>query len=340
MKIVTKMLSYKNQKPGYLLGYCLVFCACFLWSFSSVHAQMNLDKAELAIDTNYLRLGQQTVLKFSVTCNKDRKPVIPDWKEVLKDKLDIISLGNADTISTNNSQIKIRQEIIVAKFNEDTTVIDSLMIPLTKKKDTVFIACNQLKVFPLLENVDTSKEFRDIKAPVDVPYSWREILPYMLIISGVVVLIVLLWLVIKLLRKMSKKREVAVVEEAPKIIIPANIIALEKLNKIKAEEKWFTTDSKLYITELTDVLREYIFNRWGFYAQESTTEEILAAAFIITVDHLHLQNLKDILNTADFVKFAKANTGTDENKLMLSKAFMFVESTALPPDNSQAPSNE
>jgi len=338
-------MRFKNQDSRarylalrYPVRYILILASWFL--VLSSYAQMNLNKAELAIDTNYLRLGQQTVLKFSVTCNKDRKPIIPDWKTILKDKLDVISIGNADTVSTDNAQVKIRQEMVVAKFNEDTTIIDSLIIPLTKKKDTTFVVSNTLKVFPLLENVDTSKDFRDIKAPVDIPYSWKEILPYMLIIGGVVILIVLIWLLVKLLRKVSKKKEVLVVEEPPKIIIPADVIALEKLNKIKAEEKWFTTDSKIYLSELTDVLREYIHNRWGFYAQESTTEEILAAEFIISIQHTHLQNLKDILSTADFVKFAKANTGTDENKMMLNKAFMFVESTALPIENTNTPANE
>ena len=115
----------------------------------------------------------------------------------------------------------------------------------------------------------------------------------------------------------------------PKPIIPAHIIALGKLNKLKAEEKWFTTDSKLYNTDLTDILREYIFNRWGFDAQESTSEEILAAEFILTIEPSHLKTLKDILGTADFVKFAKANTTTDENKLMLEKAILFIEMTTL-----------
>ncbi len=338
-------IRIKNKEPRtkpldlrHLFRYVLVLGSLFL--AQSSYAQMNLNKAELTIDTNYLQLGQQTVLKFSITCNKDRKPIIPDWKNVLKDKLDIISMGNADTISSTESQIKVRQEIVVAKFNEDTVSIDSLLIPLVKKKDTIFVACNQLKIYPVLENVDISKDFRDIKSPVDVPYTWKEVLPYMIIIGGAVILGILIWLLIRFLRRLSKKKEIIIVPEPPKIIIPADIIALEKLNQIKSGEKWFTTDSKLYLTELTDVLREYIFNRWGFYAQESTTEEILAANFIISINHEHLQNLKDILGTADFVKFAKANTGTDENKLMLDKAFVFVESTSLPTENNDINKSE
>jgi len=331
--VATDNCPLLQQGVKRLFGLIILFTC-----LSSIHSQ-SLDIAELKIDTNYLKLGQQTVLKFSVTCNKDRKPVIPDWKEILKDKLEIISLGNADTVSLTDSQIKIRQELVVAKFNEDTSVIDSLVVPLYKKRDTLFIPCNDLTIYPIPENVDMSKDFRDIKSPEDIPYSWQEILPYILLFVAVIVLGLLTWLMVVLIKKYRKKKAPIIIAEEPKVIIPADTIALEKLNRLKTEEKWFTTDSKTYITELTDILREYIFNRWEFDARESTSEEILAADFILKVDHIHLQNLKDILSTADFVKFAKANTSTDENKSMLDKAFKFVETTALPPGEDQGVDN-
>ena len=87
----------------------------FVFLSSNIQAQ-SLNIAELSVDTNFLRLGQQTVLKFSITCSKDRRPIIPDWKDVLKDKLDIISAGNADTISITDTELKIRQELVVAKY--------------------------------------------------------------------------------------------------------------------------------------------------------------------------------------------------------------------------------
>jgi hypothetical protein len=314
------------------LGASLLLLLGMFFFFSGFAKAQSLNIAELSIDTNYLKLGQQTILKFSVTCNKDRKPIIPIWKNVLDGKLDIISAGNADTIALTDWQLKIRQELVVAKFNEDTSVIDSLFIPLVKNKDTIFIQCDDLKIYPISEKVDMEHGIRDIKSPEDIPYTFQEILPYALAILAVILFCLIVYLVIYFIRKARKKKVIVEAIPEPEPKIPADIIALEKLNKLKAEEKWFTTDSKAYLTELTDILREYIYNRWDFDAQESTSEEILAAEFILKVDHVHLQNLKDILSTADFVKFAKANTGPDENKAMLTKALVFVETTALPPE--------
>src|SRR5687767_3437337 len=140
------------------LGASLLLLISMMLLNTGIKAQ-SLQIAELSLDTNYLKLGQQTILKFSVTCNKDRRPVIPNWKEVLDGKLEIISAGNADTIAITDGQIKINQELVVAKFNEDTSVVDSLLIPLVKKRDTIFIPCNYLKIYPIPENVDVSKGF-------------------------------------------------------------------------------------------------------------------------------------------------------------------------------------
>ena len=307
----------------------------FFFVFSLGLQAQSLDVAELSIDTNYIRLGQQTVLKFSVTCSKDRRPVIPVWKDVLKDKLDIISEGPADTIAITGSQLKVRQELVVAKFNEDTSVIDSLQIPLCKNRDTLFVATNALKIYPVLEEVDMEKDIRDIKSPVDIPYDWHEFMPYIIGFIGLIVLGLLIWIIIRLVKRKRKNKVVEIVPEPPPVIIPAHLIALEKLELLRVGEKWLTTHSKTYITELTDILREYIFNRWGFDARESTSEEILSAGFIAQVDPDHLRKLKEILGTADYVKFAKANTSTDENRQMLEKATGFVEITQQPEEDTK-----
>lgn len=289
-------------------------------------SQIN-NSVELKADTNQLKLGQQTVLEVSVICSKDRKPVLPDWKIVLKDKLDIISASNADTLSITYTQLKIRQELIVGKYNEDTTIVDSVLVPLVKNRDTVFAYSNKLTIYPVLEKVDLNNDIRDIKGPEEIPYSWREMLPYIISFVALVIAGLLTWLIITIIRKIRKRKTKVTAPEPPKVIIPADIIALEKLNQLRTSEAWFTTDSKEYLTSLTDILREYIYNRWNFDARESTSEEILSAEFIQLVDDDHLQKLKDILSTADLVKFAKASTGTDENKHMLEKGILFVETT-------------
>lgn len=299
-----------------------------LLCYVSSNAQ-NLDVAELKLDTNYLKLGQQTLLKFSVTTHKSRKPVLPVWKNVLDKKLDIISEGDVDTLSITESKLKVRQELIVAKFNEDTLILDSLRIPLVKGRDTIIVESNSLTVYPILENVDLDKDIRDIKSPEEIPFNWREILPYIILFVGILILILIIYLLVRLIKKRRKKKAIETEPDIPVVKIPAHIIALEKLDELKRNEKWFTMDSKGYMSDLTDIIREYISNRWGFEAMESTSEEILSAPFIVQIEHDHLQHLKELLAKSDFVKFAKASTSNEENKWMLDQSILFVEMTKM-----------
>ena len=87
-------------------------------------------------------------------------------------------------------------------------------------------------------------------------------------------------------------------------------------------------DQKAYYTMLTDTLRQYIQERFGFNAKEMTSAEIL--------QHLHetgdrdmLDELTELFQTADLVKFAKYSTLLNENDLNLVNAVNFIDKTKL-----------
>jgi hypothetical protein len=110
--------------------------------------------------------------------------------------------------------------------------------------------------------------------------------------------------------------------------LPAHIIALGKLEKIRKEKIWSRGMVKEYHSELTDVIREYIENRFGVFAVEMTTSEILSSfdqsSFIDNSDYMKLQR---ILELADAVKFAKYQALQNENDLSIRYSVEFVEST-------------
>ena len=61
--------------------------------------------------------------------------------------------------------------------------------------------------------------------------------------------------------------------EAPKI--PAHVTALEKLEKLKEEKLWQQGKLKLYYSELSDITRQYIEQRFYINAMEQVTDEIM-----------------------------------------------------------------
>ena len=87
-------------------------------------------------------------------------------------------------------------------------------------------------------------------------------------------------------------------------------------------------NSKEYYTKLTDTIRRYIEERYGFNAMEMTSSEIIAN-LTATQDESALSELRHLFLTADLVKFAKYSTLINENDMNLVNAIDFINQTKL-----------
>lgn len=123
----------------------------------------------------------------------------------------------------------------------------------------------------------------------------------------------------------NRKQEVQV----EKVVIkrPAHVIALEKLSGLRQEAFWKKGNVKKHQSELTYIIREYLEERFGIKALESTTDEIVYALKNKDFQSDHENNLKEILQIADLVKFAKAEPPLDINETFVTKAESFVHET-------------
>jgi len=128
-------------------------------------------------------------------------------------------------------------------------------------------------------------------------------------------------------RKKYKKQEHVINEPEPEIILPAHILALEALKKLELQQLWQQGLIKEYQTELTSIIRNYLENRYGIHAQKMTTEEIISALRPTSLSENHKTELREILNVADLVKFAKALPDTNIHDLFMNRARIFVENT-------------
>ena len=109
---------------------------------------------------------------------------------------------------------------------------------------------------------------------------------------------------------------------------PAEEVALEKLDVIRQDKIWQEGRTKQYHTELTDVIREYIGRRFMIQSSEKTSDETLRALQPVMTEQKDLfQSLKQMLQLADLVKFAKWTTTPDENERSLRTAYDFVKET-------------
>ena len=78
---------------------------------------------------------------------------------------------------------------------------------------------------------------------------------------------------------------------------------------------------------VTDALREYIVARYGVGAMDMTTAEIFEGLKETDVPEDLYQEMKDLFERADFVKFAKFTASDEENAQVLPQAVRFVTTT-------------
>jgi hypothetical protein len=277
------------------------------------------------IDSNEILIGKQAHVTLEITHAKNQKI---QWAEIpdTLGKVEIIDKSKIDTaLAADSSTIINKQRLVLTCFDSGYYVFPPFRYVDASNPDT---AKNFAETQPLLLTVntipvDTTKAIKEIKGPVEVPFSIEDLLPYiygLLILAAIVVATIYLY-------KRFKKKPVVKIYEKPKR--PAHEIANEELNKLREEKLWQKGDFKSYHTRLTDIIRLYLWHRYDVNGMEMTTDEILSNHFIKQTDQESFSKLKYILELADFVKFAKLIPVANENEQSLSNAYDFISATKL-----------
>ena len=169
--------------------------------------------------------------------------------------------------------------------------------------------------------VDTATfQIHDIKGQMRYPLTFKEVLPW---IGAGLLIIALLMLGIGMIDRANKRKA-----EAGKPKDPAYIIALRELDKWRGDKHWAPERQKAFYSGITDALKTYIEDRFGVDAPEMTTAELFDA--LKGAEDLPAElreELREVFECADFVKFAKHVASREENARALPTAVRFVTST-------------
>jgi len=250
---------------------------------------------------------------------------LPVFGESLQDGIEIVDRSAIDSTTLPDGRLQLHQQLTLTSFKDSLFAIQP--IPVTSGEDTFWTDPMALNVIQPFE-VDSSMAITDIKDIEKAPIWWWGIIRWILLVVGLCLLIELgfwLW------RKYDKYRKREEQPVAPELLRPADEVALEKLDEIKAQKIWKDGKVKEYQTELTDVVREYIGRRFGVQSTEKTSDETLRAMKTL-IDKPLYERLKSMLQLADLVKFAKWHTTPDENEQALTTAYDFVNETKQVPE--------
>jgi hypothetical protein len=302
----------------------LLYILIFLFGSLGLSAQ-SVD-VNASIDTNFLLIGEQTQIELKVQYRLDGEPVsvqFPALTDTINEFVEIVTSSVVDTIypdPTDLSLVQQVQKITITSFDSGSYVIPYFEFNINN--GLFQTGPLELEVRPM--QVDTAEAIMDIKGPLEEPFSFVDWVKT----NWIWICIVLALIVggILLIRFLKNRPDKMIEEEIIPEIAP-DITALEKLNQLRDDKLWQNDKVKLYHSEISEIVREYLEKRYQVNALENTTDEILQSIRFHGISPIQTTKLNQILVLADLVKFAKEKPLANENDMSLINAIEFIENT-------------
>lgn len=282
-------------------------------------AQVTVDAS---IDSTQLFIGQQAKIKLQVSMNAGQKLLLPQYPDTIVAGVEVVDIAKPDTQMLNdNKRLLISQEYTVTSFDSALYYLPPFEVSVDNKiyRSKTPLA---LKVYSVPVDTVHADQFFGPKAIHEVNLTWSDIdtlvyaLIIMLILAGISIFFVI--------RYRDNKPIIKIIKIEPKL--PPHQMAMKKIDEIKSNKAMLRDNPKVYYTELTDVIRTYIKERFGFNALEMTSTEIIDHLMQVK-DQQSIAELKLLFETADLVKFAKHAPLINENDMNLVNAVDFINET-------------
>lgn len=277
-----------------------------------------------SFDSTNIYIGDQINFTITLLQPKDIELNLQTYTDTLCHNIEILSGPSIDSINIEENLLKTTHKYLITSF--DSGFYEVPPVYAEYKTGTgvkrFYSDYSPLSVMRVNITPPDSAEIFDIMEPFGAPISLGEILPWLILTALAAAII---WVLIRLLKKYRKKEEESGVLINPD---PAHVIAFRDLEKLRDEQLWQKGEVKLYYSRLTEILRQYLENRFRVFSLELTTSEtldiLLKSGF---KKNQQYENLKSILSGADLVKFAKYKPDPVENDTHFQNSWAFVEET-------------
>ncbi len=286
---------------------------------------------EAQIDSLQILIGEQAKIQLQVAMDAKQRAVFPVYTDTLVRGVEIIDIAKPDTQYLNdNKRMLIKQEYTVTSFDSALYYLPPMVVSVDNKEYKSRALA--LKVYSMPVDTLHPDQFFGQKTVMKAPFVWEDW--YGLLGCSFLALPLLALLIYFIIRIRDNKPIIRKVKVEPKL--PPHQAAMLEIERIKGEKIWQKGRSKEYYTELTDAIRTYIKDRFGFNALEMTSSEIIDKLLEIN-DKEAISDLKELFQTADLVKFAKHDPQMNENDANLINAIDFINETKQPDEENLKP---
>lgn len=296
--------------------------ALFLLAATGIGSAAPDARLTVSLDSAHLLMGKVTPLHISLTAPDDPEARLVIPKDSLDGKVEILEILKADTVNHGNGRLEINQDILLQSFDSGDYRLKPVLY--VAGGDTIESNRLVLRVMPVMNDSIQLNDFADVS---DVERKWYDYIPdflydyfwyiiMSLILFGGVVAAIIYYRGRKQPEQKISAPVLSPYEEA--------ITGLTLLREKKLCEKGY---EKQFYSDLTEILRIYLFRQFGINAMEMTSTEILRSLESNPMTRVPRHYMDRVLEIADFVKFAKVRPLPDDNVKAFDSAVKFVEDT-------------
>lgn len=278
------------------------------------------------VDSTQVTMSGRTMLRIEVLKNGHAGAIVglPTVEPGKTNEFNGVEVReiNVDSTALSNGRMQVNYNILVQPFEVGDVTFPKFKYVVAQ--DTFYSEAVSMKVL----EPQMPKEMRDslyinpMEGPVSIKGRWYDFVPewwyWAVIIAAAIALIVVV--------AMLYKKNGPTLLPRKKVIPPYNL-AMDRLAHLKTQKLAESGHEKEYYTELTDIFRQYLEGRFGIYAREMTTKQIIDAMHCNPMTKEEAETILPLLETADFVKFAKVRPLPDENIRSFNITHDFVERT-------------
>ena len=293
----------------------IILTVCTLASMAQVSVEAKIDSLEMVI-------GQQTDVTVTVTAKEGDQVEFPNFKPLQQiiPGVEIVESGPMTTSGKSDGSCLFQRNYTLTSFDGKLYYLPPFAVKVNGKEyKSKSLALKVLEIEVDTTNVDKFFGPKDVQ---DNPFSWQE---WSVIFWLSLIMLSMISITYYLYLRLRDNKPIVAKIRIIKRLLPHQK-AMKEIEAIKADKMVMSENQKEYYTKLTDTLRKYIEERYGFRAMEMTSSEIIDR-LTETQDSQALDELRLLFNTADLVKFAKYSTLINENDMNLVNAIEFINKT-------------
>lgn len=279
-----------------------------------------------SLDSAYIIMGKQTTLHIEIIEDISSNGILPindERIDTIIKPIEIISRGISDTIDLQNNRRQINQDIIIQSFDSGLYAIPPILY--ITNNDSFKSNELALKVIPV--PVDSMATINGQAGVIYPNTKWYDYLPDFITDNWGWILLAIIIISGAIVYCLTRKKEVSIPLIPRKKPIPPHELAMQQLSNLKEAKLCEKGQEKEFYTRLTDILRVYIDTRFGINAMEMTSSQIIEALNRNEISKEPNKYMKQVLEIADFVKFAKVRPLPEDNTKSFNWATQFVVDT-------------